>query len=273
MNRSMAGRIGAAALGAASLGAPFAYGAVFSGITEPIRDATLSFTVPGTIAAIRVEEGDPVAEGQVVVELDKELEELEVARRRMVWESKVEVESAEQRAATIRRDLEGTRRLFETTQSVSQDELEKKELEYNLAVAEWERLKTVEEREGIEYKMAEEQLRRRQIRAPMDGHVAEILVEEGEGCEPRQPVVRIVQTRRARFVANVDAGIARRLDVGRTVRLDIDGGIDTIRRQGTISFVSPVVDPASGLQQVKAVFDNDDGGVRPGVAGVMILDE
>lgn len=272
MRRRQRNPIGAAAV-AACLAASCAGGAVFSGITEPIRDATLSSSVPGTIAAIQVEEGNLVAEDQVIVELDKELEQLEVARRRMIWESKVEVVSAEQRAATVLRDLEGTRQLFETTQSVSQDELEQKELEYKLAVAEWERLELVEERERIEYNMAEEQLRRREIRSPMEGAVAEIFIEEGEGCEPRQPIVRIVQTRRARFVANIDAGLARRLELGKAVRLEIEGGVDPILRQGAISFVSPVVDPASGLQEVKVVFDNEDGEVRPGVAGVMILDE
>jgi RND family efflux transporter MFP subunit len=265
-------RVGATTL-LVLLGVSPAAGLVCGGITEPIRDATLSATVPGTIAVIHVDEGDRVAGDEVLVELDKELEELEVERRKMIWESKVEVDSAEQRAETVKRDLDGTRQLFETTRSVSQDELEQKELEYKLAVAEWDRLKLAEDRERIEYRMAEEQLRRREIRSPMDGTVAEVFIEEGEGCETREPIIRIVQTREVRFVTNIDARIARNLRLGAKVSLDIEGGADSIRREGEISFISPVVDPASGLQEVKAVFGNEDGEVRPGVAGVMILDD
>ena len=44
-----------------------------------------------------------------------------------------------------------------------------------------------------------------------------------------------------------------------------------IRIAGTVVFVSPVVDPASGLLEVKAEFDNKEGEVRPGIAGVMLL--
>ena len=37
-----------------------------------------------------------------------------------------------------------------------------------------------------------------------------------------------------------------------------------------ITLMTAVVDPASGLQKVKALFDNRDGKVRPGVAGRML---
>jgi len=34
-----------------------------------------------------------------------------------------------------------------------------------------------------------------------------------------------------------------------------------------------VVDASSGLRTVKAVFDNADGSIQPGVAGAMLIDE
>jgi multidrug efflux pump subunit AcrA (membrane-fusion protein) len=36
-------------------------------------------------------------------------------------------------------------------------------------------------------------------------------------------------------------------------------------------YVSPVVDAASGLQEVKALFENAGGVIRPGVAGVLMV--
>ena len=46
----------------------------------------------------------------------------------------------------------------------------------------------------------------------------------------------------------------------------------TIKLKGKIVFLSPVVDPASGLQKVRVLFDNTEGQVRPGVAGKMLIE-
>jgi multidrug efflux pump subunit AcrA (membrane-fusion protein) len=40
---------------------------------------------------------------------------------------------------------------------------------------------------------------------------------------------------------------------------------------GRVAFVSPVVEPASGLMMVKVEFPNADGQVRPGVPAAMVI--
>lgn len=242
-----------------------------TGITEPFKDATISATVPGQIHAIRRQEGDRVSEGDVLVELDDTLESLEAARRKLVWESKVEVESAGERAATVKMDLDGTLQLFQSTRSVSKDELAKKELEHKLAVADHETLRLAERREELEYQIAMEQLERRRIKTPMDGVVVKTYLEEGEYSEPRLPLVRVVDISRCYFVCNVDAPAARLLDVGKQVTLTLDGDDGPVRIDGEVSFRSPVVDPASGLQEVKVLFDNAGGEISPGVTGEVWL--
>jgi len=242
------------------------------GITEPIEDVTLGLSVIGRIAAIHFEEGDEVASGAVLLELDKRLEELEVALRKLLWESKAELNAAADRVDTVRIDLDATRQLFATTQSVSKEELDKKELEFKLAQAEYERLKVVEEREAIEHQVAEEQLRRRQVFSPIDGVIAKIYFEEGESCDPNKPLLRVVNRAKCYFVANVDARLAAGLRVGQPVPLSIEGGAEPVRIEGAVHFVSPVVDPASGLQEVKVIFDNEAAGIRPGVAGTMQIE-
>jgi multidrug efflux pump subunit AcrA (membrane-fusion protein) len=53
--------------------------------------------------------------------------------------------------------------------------------------------------------------------------------------------------------------------------LRIQVGRGTVAKKGKIIFISPVVDPASGLFQVKAEFDNKNRSVKPGVEGTMTL--
>jgi RND family efflux transporter MFP subunit len=242
-----------------------------SGTTEPIGDVTLSATVVGTIAAIQIREGMPVAKGGAILQLDRKIEELEVLRRKLIWESRAELEAAEARAATLKSLFESTRELYRMTGSVSREDLEKLELEYRIAVAEKERLESAEERERIEYEMAREALNKRTIRSPFSGTVIKLLLEEGESCQENQPLVQVVDTSRGIFVGNAEEWIGRTLKKGQVVDLRIKTGNDSVIRKGTIFFVSPVVDPASGLLEVKAQFDNTDGQVRPGISGSLLL--
>lgn len=217
---------------------------VVAGITEPFLDVTVSSSVPGIIGAQKFREGDFVNEGQIIVALDKRLEELEVDRRRLVAENR-------------KTDVEATRILYNKTKSVSKDELDKKEVEYNVAV--------------VEHDMAAEQLRKREIAAPVSGTITEFFLDVGEACQPYQPMLRLVDTRRCYFVSNLESRAAIGLKPNQTVNLEIEAGDAPVKIQGKIVFLSPVVDPASGLMKVKALFENADGKIRPGVAGRMLL--
>jgi len=242
-----------------------------SGITESIEDVTLSLSVAGTVSRVFFDEGDKVKRGQCILELDRRLEELEVARRKLIWESKAEVESAEARVLTLKSQLKSTRDLFESTGSVSREELEEKELEYKLAVAEQKRLVMEEEKQRIEYEMALENLSKRRLPSPIGGVVIKLFLDVGESCEPEQPLAHVVDPGKCLFICNLEEWLGRTLKPGQVVDLAIRTGYETIAKKGNIVFVSPVVDAASGLLEVKAQFENQDGEVRPGVAGSMLL--
>jgi len=212
------------------------------GITEPFLDVTLASPVHGIIAREHFKEGDEVKEGQVILDLDQKIEELEVTRRKEI-------------AKRAKADMESTRTLLATTKAVSRDEMEKREMEHAVAVVD----------EGV----ALEQLRRRQIAAPFQGTIAELLLQRGAGCEPYQHLVRLVDTRQCYFVGYVQGALASELKVGQTVRVDTAG----LSFKATLSFISPTADPASGLTKVKALFENEGGKLRPGMASKMVIGE
>jgi membrane fusion protein, multidrug efflux system len=242
-----------------------------SGITEPVKDVTLGANVVGTISTIFLKEGMSVNKGETILELDKKLESFEVERRKLIWESKAEVAAASVRVNTLHSILESTRELFKSTGSVSREELEKMALDYELAVAEKERLESAEERERIEYEMARESLRKRSLVSPIQGIVVKLFLSEGEACQENQPLARVVDAGRGIFISNVEEWIGRSLRVGQTVDLKIKAGVESVAKRGKIVFVSPVADMASGLIEIKAEFDNQDGSVRPGVSGALLL--
>ncbi len=214
------------------------------GVTEPFLDVTLSASVAGIITGQKFKEGDFVKEGDVILELDKKLEELETARRKLVMDNK-------------KVDFEATEVLFKTTKAVSGEEREKKEVEYRIAV--------------VEHDMAAEQLRRRSIISPLSGIITELMLDVGEACQPYQPLVRVVDVRRVYFIANIEAKLAVLFKQGQLVKLEIETGAAALPVQGKISFLSPVADPASGLLKLKVLFDNPADKIRPGLAGKLLL--
>lgn len=241
------------------------------GLSEPVHDVLLSFEIDGMISKIYFEEGQTVEKGQMILSLNKWLEELEVKRNKLIWESKVELNSAAERVKTLKSMYASTLELFKKTGSVSKDELEQLELEYKLATAEHDRLQIAEEREKIEYDMARAKLAKLELKSPIQGVISALMLDEGESCESRQPVVRIVDASSCILVCNVEASLGIDLRKNQVVDLTVQAGAGTVRKKGRIFFISPVVDPASGLYQVKTEFENKDGGIKPGVEGFMML--
>lgn len=216
-------------------------------VTEPIRDITMAFPVIGVVGARPLEEGAAVRQGQLVIELDKRLEELEVQRRKLACDlAKIELDrlkSLAQRNAI----------------SVSREEVDKKQAEYDMAL--------------VELELARETVRRRQLVSPIDGYIAEFYKDVGEKCEEQQPVVRLVDTKQCYCVANIEAKHAADLALGSVCKIEINTGNKLLLRQGTVTYISPVVDSASGLLKIKLRFDNFDGAVRPGLAAHVLLNE
>jgi RND family efflux transporter MFP subunit len=241
------------------------------GITEPYRDATLNATVSEPVSAILCSEGQFVRQGTVILELERQEETLEVDRRRLIAESKAEVKAARQRLETLQLDLDATRQLYESTRSVSREELLQKELECKLAEAELEGLLIAEEREDLEYRIAQVQLEKRLIRAPFDGIIVKIYPELGENCTPQDPLIRIADITKCRLIVHLEASVSGQVEEQMGVRIRIDGASNPTILPGTVEYVSPVVDPSSGLREVKVLFDNENHRVNPGMTGTLLL--
>lgn len=215
------------------------------GITEAFLDATLSAPVAGILGKHFFKEGDAVEAGQVIVELDKRMEELEVARREAVLENSSEV-------------LRRTEELAARTRSVAKEELDKHRAENRIAQAELD--------------LAREQLRRRQVIAPFPGVIADLFnLDSGEGCQPQTPIARLVDTRRCWLVINLEARRAQALHVGQRLSLRLESEIGSRTVDAEVRFVSPVADPASGLVRVKAVFDNAEAKIPAGITATVRL--
>lgn len=216
-----------------------------TGLSQASVDATVSFPVGGIIAKILKKENEPVKEGEIILELENELETLEVARQKLAVEA-------------ARREFERTKKVFDKGGSVSQEDVEQKEAVWKIA--------------QVEEQQAGAQLRRRSLPAPTDGIVVDLFdFDRGEAVTPNAPVARVLDMAQCRFTAHVRGDSPHGMEKGKAVELHFRTSREEITVEGTVEFVSLAIDAASGLQEVRAVFDNKDNRVPAGLLGKMRL--
>jgi len=146
--------------------------------------------------------------------------------------------------------------------------VEKRELEYWLAHGERHRLEVALARSKLQVEMAEANLESRSVRSPLSGVVVKIHLREGQSCETNEPLLQIVDNSRCVFVCNIHEEVAS-YRTGQPVNLTIQNGPTHLEIRATMTFVSPMVDPASSLMRIKAEFPNPEGRIRPGVPGAL----
>lgn len=248
------------------------------GISKPILDVILSApaggtvsTTGGVVSSIHVSEGDKISKNQVLIELEKRQEELGVERGQLILDDKSELAAAEQKVHTLKADLDSTRKLFEATGSISKEALAAKELEYKVAVAERDRLEAAEKSQDVELRLAKELLQQKTIRSPLNGRVVRLFKQVGEGCRSQDPLIRVVDISSFHFEANLEAKSGSLLKLNETVEIVFGSSERQKRIQGRLVFVSPVVDPSSGLLRVKILCENKNEHIKPGMDGSLIL--
>lgn len=215
---------------------------VVRALTEPVADVVLSARVPGQVAKIHHEEGDFVKSGTVLLEFEQRTELLEVERKQVQLE-------------TLQGELERSELLFKTSSSMPREELERKRGE--VAVA------------RVELAQAKEMVVHRQVIAPFDGIITLLPVKVGAYCDLAGPVLRMVDSREFHAVSNTEPSRAGHVRVGEKLKIEMSTPGGPVTLEGKVVFVSPVVDPASGLMRLKVKFSNPDSRVRPGVAGML----
>lgn len=239
------------------------------GVTRCAADLSLALPLTGRIAQIVVQEGSVVRAGDLLLHLDRTAEALDVERRLVQWKGQAELVTARARRDTAQMQVVAARQIYQSSQGISREELENRELAFATTVSELERLKTVKEMEHLDYLTSKENLERRSLRAPTRGIVTRLIKQGGESLQANEAAIRLCDLRKILFVANVPAQRSEHLRAGGMVDLLV--GQSSIKTRGNLIFVSPVVDPASGLREIKIELINPGPEVRPGVPASLDL--
>ncbi len=250
-------------------------------VEVPAREA-------GALESVSAHEGDMVTAGAAIAQIedadaqfDKRSAQMELLAANKEADNDVKVrfarKSHEVADAELQRALDSERRF---AKSVSQSEIDqlrltmqKTELEIEQAQLELELAQAARELKQIDVEHADYVIHQRRITAPIGGFVAEVMRHQGEWVEPGQTIARVLRLDRLRAEGLVNGNEVRGDLQGRnaTLTVDIDG--QPTEFTGTVTFVSPEVDPVNGQVRIWAEVDNPEFKLRPGLHGSMIISQ
>ncbi len=242
----------------------FASAQVELSVTEPYERSQVAASEQGVIRKIMVLEGQRVKTGEVIAELDmsvllqtRKLAELKANSQANVDSTKATLklrESQKQNFDQLIRD--GHANPFEVDQVVAQ--YEQAIADHKLALEELEQNK-------VELARIDQQLSQRTIRSPFDGVVIDIKKRRGEFASATDPYfATVVQLDRLRVKFHLFAAEANQLKAGQLVTVYLGSRQQPV--PALISYVSPVVDPKTGLARVDVLINNRQLELQSGIA-------
>jgi membrane fusion protein (multidrug efflux system) len=108
------------------------------------------------------------------------------------------------------------------------------------------------------------------IQAPISGNVANIMVGVGSMVSPQAPVALVVEYSRVEVAFDMSENAIGCVDKSSKVRVAIDA-LPDVPFTGTVSEVSPVIDPATRSVRAKATIENTKKILKPGMTARVIL--
>ncbi len=248
---------------------------IASGTVMPKERSMVAAGSLGTIARVLVEEGDKVNEGDLLVELDHDevdaqlaltqanlkvglsrLEQARIAAKIYEEISATRVSQAAAQLDQMQLDFNRVKELSEK-KAVSQSDFEKVTLALRVArenkaaaeASQKENLVRAEEIRSAEaaieqleaaVRVAEAARERSMVRAPFTGVVAKKIQQVGEAVAMGLPLLQMVRAEDCYIEAPFDEANAAQIHLGQEVRLSLDP-YPGVTFRGEISYISPVV--------------------------------
>lgn len=262
-------RRGAAALGAAAcalaLGCALAAAAGPTArvgcLIEPELIAEVGSSVIGAIESLHVERGDLVRKGQVLATLKADVERASLSIAQARSQSDAEVRAAQSNLDFLRQKQARTEDLVNRN-FLSQQVLEQARAEADIAA---QKLTQASEQRRVlkrELDLAQAQLEVRNIRAPIDGVIAERYVQTGERIDQKQ-MFRIARIDPLKVELIVPASLFGTISAGSLTQItpNVPGlGV----RDARVTLVDRMIDAGSNTFRVRASLPNPGGAIPAG---------
>ena len=225
----------------------WAVGMEFTAGVLPLLRATPGTVLMGRVDRVMVEEGARVRKGQTLAHIESR----DVAAR--LAQARAGVAAAKAMERNAKSMLDRMARLHSKNAATDKD-LEDAEAGYEAAQASLEAAK-----EAVN--VAEVYVDYSEVTAPFAGLVVEKRIEVGDMASPGMPLFVIDDVSKVKIEAQVPESMTAGLAIGDPVEIAFQGE----HFRGELSEVLPAADPRSRTLTVRALLDNPDGRLRPGM--------
>ncbi|MGD8567625.1 MAG: efflux RND transporter periplasmic adaptor subunit [Gammaproteobacteria bacterium] len=222
-----------------------------TGTVTSLTVAHLSSEVSGQVESVNVEVGDHVIKGDVLLQLDREIEELTLQAARAA------TEEARAQLADAKRRYQSAKRLRKQN-NISVDELENRKAQVNIAQA------------ALQRQLAEQQrqqalVKRYTVRAPFPGVISERKAEVGEWIDPGTPILTLIAIDNLRIDFQVPQEFYPHIDDDSDVTVTLDA-IPGRKFAAHIDAVVPVSDPSARTFLMRVLINKKDVSMMPGMS-------
>jgi multidrug efflux pump subunit AcrA (membrane-fusion protein) len=266
-------------------------------LVSTISEAKVPAQEAGVVVSINVKKGQFVKKGDVVAQIDDAIPQAEKRKATADHDAATEkansdthIKHATAAAGVAEFEYRKNKEAYDTEKnSVPWVEVKRLELAWTRALFQIEQAhvdqrvdKLTANARGAEVDAAEESIRQRQIKAPLDGIVVEITPHEGEWVKQGDTVMHIVRLDRLQVEGHLKSSQYAAEDVRDrkvVVSISLAHHPELVQFAGQVVFVSPLAE-ASGEYRVLAEVDNrqtaagrnNDWLLRPGVMASMTID-
>jgi membrane fusion protein (multidrug efflux system) len=206
------------------------------GSIEPVRGILIETESAGVIDSINFENGQEVKAGDLLVQLDIDVE-------------KAQLRSAEATVQLSKTEFERATRLRKSG-NVPQSDLDRAIADLERAEAEIQNLKALIERKTIE--------------APFDGRVGIRQINLGQYVSTGSPIVSLQADEQVYVNFSLPQKTLSKIQAGMQLAVVSDAYPEQTF-VGTLTAISPVIDPATRSVALQGTIDNPDGLLRSGL--------
>jgi len=236
-------------------------------ITSPSSDITLSYVQPGRISKVNFVEGAWVKAGQVLVQQDDSVEQIQLAQLKAASDDTTQIQASDASLAQKKVDLEKLEKAA-AHNAVTQLEVEHARLSVRMAELSLQLARFEHKQTQRKYDEVKVQVEKMSLASPIDGRIEKIHVEAGESINALTDVVRVVQIDPLWIDVPVPLIQAMDLTAEKTAKV-VFPNPNRASVEGSIIYIAAVADAASGTLRVRIEVPNKSN--RPAGEHVEII--
>lgn len=237
----------------------------WSAVSLPHKRVVLSNKLVERVAEIKVEEGDTVRHGDLLIELDARVLERQIEVAKASADFSTRISSAKVRHDHLAREYD---RLTMVAEGVSQSELDRSRTERDLAALDVDELQRQQKVAQLQVLYHQARLNDYRVTSPLEGTavVSNIWVEVGEMIDEAQRLVELINPTLVEVHVHVPERNLSLLQIVDRVEVSFPSVRQSNALPASIHFISPYVDSASGTCMVKLLVALDENSlIKPGL--------